>query len=502
MSRSEATLPFANPVRPSRLDDIKAQWPSFQSIPTSHVVGLFVGNGVGSKLLQAYLDGSPDLYMLPAYPLIYFYPHWKDWTKQYGRAWDWDLAIEKFCEKHASVIDSRRIPGFNGLRSLGKDADEYVAVDETLFRGVLAHLLRGEAMSSGTFVRAVHYTYALCRGEDIRQKRVMLYHVHAVDYLHEFLADFPDAQIVTMTRDPRSNLGRRIAACYNVDAGKLNKSDTYLFRSLPSYNNTRYILEDNQIIARAVPPERLRCVRHEDFGVRLEETLETLCAWIGLAYTPEMLNVTFGGKEWWGDDVYNMERTNKFNPRVLSKSWQKDKGRVDWFVEEGLMVDFFARYGYEAYKYTNDTPFHRAVLAIASLWPTRFEWGVVRFYLDPRTFIEFVRAAAAEARGTLPIKDYTWNATYLYKWMYLELRLWETRGHVRALQSIRKSWPSTSRMQSIATAMYVGGQMARYVWAVVRVPYWYGRTRKAMFMRMKERWSGEAKLPELLVPLR
>ena len=488
--------------RPPSLEEIRAQWPTFQSIPTPRMVGLFVGNGVGSKLLQAYLDGAPDLYMIPAYPLIYFYPHWRDWTAKYKKDWSWDRAIDLFCEKHASVIDSRRIPGFNGMRALGKEANEYVAVDETLFRGVLSHLLRGEPIRSVTFVRAVHYAFALCRGEEIENKRVMLYHVHAVDYLNEFLADFPDAQIVTMTRDPRSNIGRRITTCYNVDASKLNKSDTYLFRALPTYNVTRYILEDNQIIARAVPPERLRCIRHEDFGIDLEGTLKTLCAWIGLRYNPQMLNVTLGGKEWWGDDVYNMGRTNKFNARVLSKDWQKEKGRIEWFVQEGLMVDFFAKYGYHADKYTADSIANRMLLGALSVWPTRLEWALVRFYLNPRNVLDFLRASIGEAKGRLPLKDYTWNGTYLYKWMYVELRLWETRPHVRFLLRARERGPQRPITQALATTVYVGGQMLRYLYAFVRVPYWFARTRKAMFGRMKEMWTGTAKLPERLLDAR
>src|SRR5438093_1066422 len=145
-------VPVATSQRHSALEEIQSAWPSFQSIPVPRVVGLFVGNGVGSKLLQGHLDGAPELYMIPAYPLLYFYPHWRDWTKQFAGGWTWDRAIDLFCEKHASVIDSRRIPGLNGMRTLGKNADDYVSIDETLFRGTLAHLLRIEPVSSATFV--------------------------------------------------------------------------------------------------------------------------------------------------------------------------------------------------------------------------------------------------------------------------------------------------------------------------------------------------------------
>ena len=89
-----------------------------RDIPEPAVIGLFVGNGTGSKLLQSYVDGAPELYMIPAYPLMYFYPHWRDWARQNAGNWSWERALDLFCEKHASVLDTRRIPGFNGLQNL------------------------------------------------------------------------------------------------------------------------------------------------------------------------------------------------------------------------------------------------------------------------------------------------------------------------------------------------------------------------------------------------
>lgn len=472
------------------------------------MVGLFAGNGVGSKLLQAHLDGAPELYMIPPYPLMYFYPHWQDWKRKQRDDWNWDRAIDLFCEKHASVIDSRRIPGFNGMRSLGTTQDEYISVDEELFRQILSHLLKGEPVQSATFLLAVHYAYSLCLGEDISKKRVLLYHVHARQYLNYFLADFPDAKIISMTRDSRSNFGRRVKTCYNMDAMKLNKSDTYLFRALPTYYVTCHILLDTQIIAAAVEPDKLQVIRHEDLGIRLEETLKKLCAWIGLTYSPNMLKITFGGKEWWGDEIYDMPRINKFNPRVLSKDWQKGKGFIEWFVQEGLTADFFEKYGYKAEKYTNDSYFNRLLLIVFSLFPTRSELGLVGFYLNPVNVIEFISASFREAYGSLPMKDYTWNATYLYKWVYIELRLWETRPHVRLLTSMREYGRQCplpfvgSIIFTLAALIYVSGQLLRYVYAFARLPYWFLRTRKVMFQRMREMWGGKVKLPEPLVSLR
>lgn len=483
------------------------QTPNFNSIQRPQMVGLFVGNGVGSKLLQGYLDGVPELYMIPAYPLMYFYPHWNDWKMKYGAELTWLRAINLFCEKHASVIDSRRIPGFNGLQNLGKNRDEYIGIDEAVFKKTLCDLIQGEPVKSSTLLLAAHYAYALCHGQDISRKHVLIYHVHARQYLNDLLADFPDAKVIAMTRDSRSNFDRRIVTCYKVDAAKLNRSDTYLFRALPTYHMTRYMLQDNQIIASAVRPENIRVIRHEDMGLRLEPTLKSLCDWIGLVYTSTMLEITFGGKEWWGDEVYDMAPTNQFNQRVLSKDWQKSKGYIDWYVQEGLMVDFFKKYGYRAEKYTNDSIAHRLLLVLLVLFPTKSEWSLVGFYLNPINFLAFIEASFREAYGELPIKDYTWNATYLYKWMYIDLHLWKIRLHVRLFENLM-NYRSKCRLPALrsgvqftAMVVYVGGQIARYFYAVLRLPYWFFKLRKVMFERINEMWRGAARLPDLLIRL-
>ena len=44
---------------------------------------VFLANfsGSGSKLLQAQLSNSKNIFTIPAYPLLYFYPHFNEWKK-------------------------------------------------------------------------------------------------------------------------------------------------------------------------------------------------------------------------------------------------------------------------------------------------------------------------------------------------------------------------------------------------------------------------------------
>jgi len=103
--------------------------PKFHEIPEPKMICFYVGNGAGSKPLQGYLDGHPELYMLPAYPLTYFYPHWGDWTDNDTASRSWSEIIAGLLYNHSSILDSRKFSGHNGLTTLGKDKNEALVID-------------------------------------------------------------------------------------------------------------------------------------------------------------------------------------------------------------------------------------------------------------------------------------------------------------------------------------------------------------------------------------
>ena len=50
--------------------------------------------------------------------------------------------------KHKSLIDSRKIKGFNGLTSLGKNKREYIIISETKFRIYFIKFLKNKSINS------------------------------------------------------------------------------------------------------------------------------------------------------------------------------------------------------------------------------------------------------------------------------------------------------------------------------------------------------------------
>ena len=71
---------------------------------------VFLANfsGSGSKLLQAQLSNSKNIFTIPAYPLLYFYPHFNEWKKKYKKRLDAKKTLSLLLTKHKSLTDSRK----------------------------------------------------------------------------------------------------------------------------------------------------------------------------------------------------------------------------------------------------------------------------------------------------------------------------------------------------------------------------------------------------------
>lgn len=462
-------------AQPSADQDDTDAWPRFDQISEPRMIALYTANGSGTKLYQGFLDGHPQLYMVPAYPLMYLYPHWQQWREELRDNWNWPALIDIFCVKHASVLDTRRIPGFDGLAALGESRSEYLSIDEASFRRYLAHLLEGESLQARTFLLAIHYAYAFCRGEDLTQKRALVYHIHVHEYLSAYLiADFPDMLVIGTVRDPRSNFSGR----YNhseaaVDAERMNKTDAMIYRRRVYVFIMRYFCEGLDILG-DFPLERVRVVRHEDLARRLDDVMRNTAAFIGTDYDRRCGEITFGGRLWWGDKIYDMEPMNRVNPRVLSLDWQKRIDPLDCYVFEGLFSRYLEKYDYPSFKY-RDALWNRVVLFFAMLLPSQTEREEFANYLRPSRLREFWRACLDEASGAVPLKDYSFNAYYRHKWTQKDLRLADQRWYREVLRDALQKPPGDSapgqrlRLRA-AQIIYVAASVLRYAGSILVYP--------------------------------
>ena len=468
------------------------------------MLALVVTGRAGTKILQSFLDGHAGILMVPAYPLMYLYPHWDTWSETYGPDFSWERAIDLFCEKHASVLDSRKVPGLSGLERLGPEQDQHIEVDEGRFRAALAAMLDGLPVRRRTFLLAVHYAYAIAKGWDLESKTVLLYHIHDPTFLKGLVEDFPDLEVWTMLRETKASLASVLRGDGIVDGEKLNPTDSMRNVGRNFRIGTKLHFDALDRMGTYVSRDQVRAMSHEGLHRDLEGLVTAVCRKLGLEFSPSLLQSTFDGKLWWGD-VTNKTPVNGPDPAATTPNrWKRTLGKLDGYVIEGVASDFYRTYGYERTSYRDDTALNKLLLVLAVLWPSRIEWRTAGFYLDPRTHIRFLQAAIGESAGRIARKDYTWNATYLYKRNYVDLKLWRSRWHERLLDyAARPSREGARRtagpaLIGLSRALYVGAQYARFWVALITYPAQVFRRWGIHYARLWRRLRGRTFLPALL----
>ncbi len=474
----------------------KSEWPKFDAIPEPRMVCLYSGNGSGSKLYQSLLDAHPEIYMVPAYPLMYLYPHWNQWQSELAADFQWPAIIDTFCIKHATLIDSRRIQSFDGMTKLGDNLDQHLEIDEDLFKSFLNHILVNQVVCARTFLLAVHYAYAFCRNEVLSTKKVLVYHIHVPWYVIEYLAlDFPDMKILGMVRDPRANLPGRHSSNTSGDFDRLNKTDAIIFQQQAYRFSLRYLLEGLDVLE-GMPMDQVRMVRHEDLHHKLEEVMKASARFLGISYSPCLTQLTFGGLKWWGDPVYNMAPMNIVNPRVVSKDWQKRISIRDWFVIEGLMFHYLKRYGYEPMKFVERTFSNQCVLFFAMLLPTKIEIDELGRFIKLSGIRDFWNASLNEASGRTELKNYGFNAFYRHKWTHKHLSLWCPKWYVKLLLRSRHS--NSVAFRAAAQTIYVTASAFRFSMALITYPLTIMKRWAVSISSFKRQLQNNNILPDLL----
>ena len=472
--------------------------PSFEEINEPKMVAIVHTSGSGSKVFQAFVDGHEEIFMVPAYPLMYFYPHWQEWKVSMENNWSWQNILDVFCEKHASVLDSRKIPGFNGMKNLGEKKNEYICIDENYFKHLVLHFLRNQDISSRNFLLAIHYAYSFCLGEDISKKKILVYHIHSAEYLTKFLfKDFPDVLTIGMIRDPRSNLERRYkGSLRNVDDGKLNVSDALIYRKRPYLFACKMVFDGLNLLE-GLPLENIRVIKHEDLIFNIGKVMRASANFFNIKYNPNLENITFGKKIWWGAAVYDMKPTNKVNPTILSKDWKKTIGKIDWFIREGILYDFFKKYGFELAKYNNDNWINRSLLILAIALPAKVERRVFWEYCIPSNHFKFLKSCIAEATNKVSLKNYTWNATYLYKWTYRDLKLWQKRWYISVLKSCNSG--NSCAVRFTGQIIYVVFNYLRFLFSIITYSGIIVKRCRLQYRYLFRRFKADNILPEEII---
>ena len=287
----------------------------------------------GSDFLQSLMDSNTEI--LTFNGPLYFHDFWHDSKCNKQKSIDiFDLLDEFigiYIHKFKSKYDYQEQKD-----QLGEDGTQSINIDLNLFRETVNALLKDRKTSSRSFMLAVYGSYAICLGQNLEKKSIIVHHIHHAERLPKYLLDFPSSKIICMTRDPRANFVSGILnhRKYNIKTDNCHHLYDYLHRIIvDSYSVDQY---ENESIS----------LRIEDLGS--ECILESLCKWLEIKYENSMQYSTWAGMKWKGDRISaKKNQGNGFSHKMLENSWEKKLSFLDQYLFNFLLNDRLINYKYK-----------------------------------------------------------------------------------------------------------------------------------------------------------
>lgn len=186
--------------------------------------------------------------------------------------------------------------------------------------------------------RSVHrvvWELLLRAGAQNGARVVMDKSLDSVHYADELMRLFPDMLFLNVVRDPRAQVA-------SMNRAIIHDFDTML-------NAKTWV--DAHVIACALMeryPDRMLTIRYEDFLGSQEETLKKVCAFFGIDYLPEMLDVSRSTEAQQISQLSALWASNCFPPIVANvDKFKKQLSMEEIEVIETLAKEYMHVYGYE-----------------------------------------------------------------------------------------------------------------------------------------------------------
>ena len=332
---------------------MKAIFNHLSSLP---VCTILTTGRTGSDFLQSLLDSHPQVLTFNGHIQIHLF--WRQSICVASNNFDLNDVLDEFIRKHIEKFKSK-YDYTERKDQMGVNYDESIDIDTTKFKRHCIDLIDRDEINSRNFLIAVYGAYSLCLDQSLREKTILVHHLHKHDELPHFLSDFPESKIISMTRDPRSNY---LSGFLNWKKFNPNLMDAkhHLFYLGRIFNDSTVLsVLGNEYIV----------IRIEDLGD--EFVLKKLCNWLEIVYHPSLKVSSFGGIVWNADRLTRHRRTGTgFCKDLLNNEWETILTKTDRYLFNFLLNKRLKHYGYP---YNETNTFDFLIMPWLIICPLRFE---------------------------------------------------------------------------------------------------------------------------------
>lgn len=372
--------------------------------------------GAFTKLLQSLLDGSNQIIMIPAYPLLYLPQHFLLWKKKYKNHLTTTHLINLILKHHSSLISSKNMRGYNGLSNLGPKKNQILTINKNKFKNNLKFFLnQGPITLENTFV-STHLAYWKTKKYKIDKNKILIFHTHDI-YSHEILEINSSCRIrnILTVRDIIPNFSRRLKILNKIDNDRYNKSDILSAENYHYYNILEMWFRDKYRYTKSfLKSKKNYFIKFEDLKKNPEKELKSLCKFLKIKFDKKiMLKTTFDNKKWWNDKIYGRKPTNIIADHEI-KYDNNYHFNYEFYVLESLFLKKRKFFGYENV-YCKSKKFLFLKFFLFCLMPAKYELRNFFKFFNIRVFFNFVINSYLESKNINKLKDYYSSAFYYIK---------------------------------------------------------------------------------------
>ncbi len=329
--------------------DEKDQQPAKSAPLSKKVVALLHFGRSGTGLLHSLIDDHPEISTVPSIYLRGFF-NAGVWNKIAAK--EWHNLPARFIEEFAVLFDAnspKAPPGRldddtpflgknEGMASVGENRDEILSLDRDKFYLETLQMIKSLGkVDPSSFFQIIHAAYDKITGAK-NNKHTILYHIHNPDDFAKlnFIQHTQDARFILMVREP-------VQCCESWI--RVNFQDNNYGNLVHQIITMLFAFDQD-----AFRMQKSIGIRLEDLKTRPEETMRSLCTWLGIKETPSLYQMTAQGKKWWGDptspDYSIIKEMSPFDTSSIKRTTGTIFSDKDQFILQTLYYPFCVRFGY------------------------------------------------------------------------------------------------------------------------------------------------------------
>ena len=256
----------------------------------------------GSLYLHSLLDGHPEIITIPGVLSL---------NSILLNNYNFEEALNVFNKENPSFYDTSKESiatiNTNGLYRLGQNSDEGIITNKIEFKKYFFEYNKNKNPISKNIILSLYYAYAKVHGEDIKNKKVILFHPHSI-YRTLLMNDiFPNSKYLVTIRDSARGYCSRLKRIKDKAKAR-NQRYIHIGLLYDDANNVYEFLKRNM---------SMRIIKVDDFERSSKFILEKLCKYLDIAYNPVLDISSFGSKLYWGanpnykSNQFKISRHNK-----------------------------------------------------------------------------------------------------------------------------------------------------------------------------------------------